>query len=333
MKKKVGIPRALLYYNYFPLWEAFFQALGVEVVLSAKTTKNILNQGVQEAVDEACLPVKLFYGHVVDLKQKNVDYIFVPRIVSVEKKAFICPKFLGLPDMIKNHFNDLPPIIDVCVNLNKNERNIYEAVYKVGSLFSKNPLLIYQAFLKGLKAWHKFTALNLQGNLPHESLEVMQGALPKQKAEANLKVALIGHGYNIYDAYISMNIIEKLRSMGVMVITAENLPMEIVEKEADKLPKKMFWTMGKQMIGSAYYYLQDKTVDGIIHIAAFGCGPDSFTGELIERVAHRGKQIPFMALTIDEHTGEAGIVTRLEAFLDMIRWRSSAHESNISTHG
>lgn len=97
---KVGIPRGLFYYYFFPLWCDFFHNLGAEVVLSQPTNKKILNRGVSLAVDEACLPVKLFYGHVVDLADK-VDYLFLPRLVSTAQKEYICPKFMGLPDMIK----------------------------------------------------------------------------------------------------------------------------------------------------------------------------------------------------------------------------------------
>ncbi|RYD06009.1 hypothetical protein N752_06525 [Desulforamulus aquiferis] len=78
------------------------------------------------------------------------------------------------------------------------------------------------------------------------------------------------------------------------------------------------------MTGGALNYHDQRSVDGIIHVAAFACGPDSMTGELIERFIRREGKVPFMNVNLDEHTGEAGIVTRLEAFLDMVRWRRTA---------
>jgi len=78
------------------------------------------------------------------------------------------------------------------------------------------------------------------------------------------------------------------------------------------------------MIGSAFHFMDSDSIDGIIHVASFGCGPDSFTGEIIERQVRRRGNLPFLNLTIDEHTGEAGVITRLEAFIDMIRWRRAA---------
>ena len=333
---KIGIPQALLYYYYFPMWKSFFENLGHEVVVSSRTTKGILNQGARQAVDEACLPVKLYYGHVFDLKDK-VDYLFIPRLVSVENRAYICPKFLGLPDMIQHSSNDLPPIISTTIDMSKKYRNLYKAVHDVGKTFTNNPFKIYRAYKAGINSLNTFKQLIAQGLFPHEALKEMDKGLIAQKkmsdaSKTKLTIALVGHPYNLYDPYISMNLINKLRQMGVKVVSSDNLTELQVDNYANKLPKKLFWTLGKRMIGSAFYFLEQKNIDGIIHVSAFGCGLDSVTGELIERKIKRHGLIPYLSLTIDEHTGEAGVVTRLEAFIDMIRWRTE-HENNVSTHG
>lgn len=327
MTVKVGIPRALLFYYYFPMWNGFFKALGVEVILSRNTTKGILDKGVRQSVDDACLPVKLFFGHVLDLKDR-VDYLFIPRMVSVERKEYICPKFLGLPDMIRYNVPDLPPIIDITVNMSRREKNLYKAFAEAGKLFTTNPLAVRKAFRAGLEEQERFHRLNHLGYLPHETIEQMSRGLVNQNYSpaqtGDMTIALVGHGYNIYDSYISMDLIEKLRNMGVRIVTPDNLTGTIIEEKSDELPKKMFWTLGKRMIGSAFHYMRSDRIDGIIHVASFGCGPDSFTGEIIERHLRRRRNIPFLNLTIDEHTGEAGIITRLEAYVDMIRWRRAA---------
>jgi predicted nucleotide-binding protein (sugar kinase/HSP70/actin superfamily) len=77
MAIKIGIPRSLFYYRLFPLWESFFEELGAELVVSDITSRKILDDGVKSCVDEACLPVKLFHGHVINIKDK-VDYLFIP---------------------------------------------------------------------------------------------------------------------------------------------------------------------------------------------------------------------------------------------------------------
>lgn len=327
MQPKIGIPRALFYYYYYPLWKGFFEALGTEVVVSQKTTKAILDKGVRQSVDAACMPVKLYFGHVLDLVDK-VDYIFIPRMVSVEKKAYICPMFLGLPDMIRYNIPNLPPIIDVTVNMSRKNGNLYKSFVEVGKILSKKPWTVRWAFQKGLDEQARFNRLNCLGFMPHEAIEQMEKGLVAQNfttnQSGNITIALIGHGYNIYDTYISMNVIQKLRDMGVRVVSPDNLTDNTIAEKSDELPKKLFWTLGKRMIGSAFHFMQADGINGIIHMSSFGCGPDSFTGEIIVRHLRRKGNVPFLNLIIDEHTGEAGVITRLEAFIDMISWRRVA---------
>ena len=82
---KVGIPRTLSYYTYYPMWKTFLEKLGVEVIISDPTSKQILDDGMREAVADA-VPIKLYHGHVINLINK-VDYIFGPRMVSEGEKT------------------------------------------------------------------------------------------------------------------------------------------------------------------------------------------------------------------------------------------------------
>lgn len=320
---KIGIPRSLLYYYYYPLWRVFFEELGAEVVLSSNSAKGLLAEGLKNAVDEVCLPVKMFYGHVLDLAGK-ADMIFLPRIVSVEKREYICPKFLGLPDMVRC-LKDLPPLIEADINLYKNNKDFFYAVKNIGNIFTKNNFVIWRACLKALKVQKKYFRLMQMGLMPSEALAIIEGRVEDKVLPGGeeLNIALIGHPYNIYDSYISMDIIGRLRALGAAVATAEHVSEKIIRSYAARLPKKLFWTLGNRMIGAAFHYLEQPGVAGMVHVAAFGCGPDSMTGDLIERYA-RASGMPFLNLTLDEHTGEAGIMTRLEAFLDMVRCRKTA---------
>ena len=102
-KIKVGIPRALHFYRYFPFWKKLLEELDVEIVLTTNTNKKIVEEGVTHGFGELCIPVKIYYGHVMKLIRENpaLDFLFVPRYVSEVKESFFCPKFLSLPDVIK----------------------------------------------------------------------------------------------------------------------------------------------------------------------------------------------------------------------------------------
>ncbi|UNC92515.1 acyl-CoA dehydratase activase-related protein [Candidatus Contubernalis alkaliaceticus] len=330
----IGIPRSLLYYNYYPAWKCFFEELGAEIILSDKTTKNILDSGVKVAVDETCLPVKLFFGHVQNLKEKKIDYMFIPRVVSVEKKRYLCPKFLGLPNMVTNLIKDLPPILHLDIDLSKKSKGYYREIYDVGKLFSSNPVKIALAYKKSIKKLQEYQKQLLFGVTPMECLQSLEemGEYPQDgkivedgeksgfgRVTNTLKIAVLGHSYNLNDSYISMDIFKKLQGMGVEILTTEMLSHSAQSSGASKLRKDMFWTFGKEIIGSAYYLLNKGIVDGVVLVVSFGCGPDSLVGELIERIYKRERTLPLLFLTLDEHSGEAGVLTRLEAFIDMIR--------------
>lgn len=321
MSIRVGIPRALLYYYYFPMWSTFLEGLGAEVIVSGKTTKGILSRGLKNCVDEACLPIKLACGHVLELADK-ADYIFLPRMVSIASREYVCPKFLGFPDMVKRTSEKIPPLIDVNIDLYRKNKDMFPAFYEVAKLFSRNPAKIYLSYRKAVCKQREYIQLLERGYFPDKAMSEDSVAQQKKNEQKNKPiVALIGHPYNIYDHYISMNIIKRLSDAGMKVVTADHISDDTVREQAQKLPKRLFWTLGQRMIGAAFHYLEEPGISGLIHVASFACGPDSMTGELIERYMRRRSTIPFLNLTLDEHTGEAGVVTRLEAFLDMVQRR------------
>jgi len=318
---RVGVPRALLYYYYYPFWRTFLEELGAEVVLSSPTSKPLLEEGLKRAAEEVCLPVKVAYGHIMDLAGK-VDYILLPRLVSVERREYICPKFLGLPDMVKQ-LAGLPELIDVNINFYRGKKQILPVAQRVGSVLGASYFAVLAALSRALSRHRKYFRLLSLGLLPEEAMAVLEDRVEEMRLPGgDLAVAVIGHPYNIYDHRVGIDIIGYLTSVGVRVFTPENVPAPTARRHAASLPKRLFWTLGQQMIGAAFYYMEDPHICGLVHVAAFGCGPDSLTGDLIERRA-RAAQIPFLNLNIDEHTAETGALTRLEAFLDMVRWKKA----------
>lgn len=329
--KTVGIPRGLFYYYYYPLWKTFFTHLGAEVLVSSPTNRLISEKGIEVAVDELCLPMKVYLGHVRELCSKDLDYLFIPRMVSIEAKSYICPKFMGVPDMVRACIADLPTLIDITVDLSKDDKALKKDLLEVGKVFTGKKSLINDAYKHASQELYFCKALAREGYTMDEAIKLWEGDSLNINENTDLNIGILGHGYSLYDDSISMNLIKRLRYMGCRVHLPESQARQSVENEAATLPKRIFWTLGRKMVGSALHMAKRKDIDGIIYLACFGCGPDSLIGEIIER---KIKNKAFMLITIDEHTGEAGLVTRLEAFCDMLRRRRSfAGESDISSHG
>jgi predicted nucleotide-binding protein (sugar kinase/HSP70/actin superfamily) len=324
MPVRIGIPRTLAYYAYYPWWKTFFEGLGLEVIASDPTTKGILDAGVVEAVNDACIPIKLFHGHIMDLKDK-VDYIFVPRLVSVRRFSTetFCPKFLGLPDLIRASTVNLPQLIDTRVDLARSRLELFNICRELGRKFGAGFWTVTRAYWKAQRVFNCYEKLLIKQLTPVEAIESLEGnkVIDSTLDNPQLSFAVLGYPYAVYDRFINVDLIKKLRSMGVRVVTAEMIPPQHLLREAKQLPKNLFWHFSNRVMHATSYFLNREKVDGIIHITAFGCGPDAMVDRMMELAAKKQGRVPFLSVTIDEHTGEGGIQTRLEAFVDMLKRR------------
>lgn len=302
---KVGIPKGLLYYKYYPFIERFLIELDAEVITSTDTNKNILNQGVKYCVDEACLPIKIFHGHVVDIKDR-CDLLVIPRIMRTREREYICPKFCGLPEMILYSIPDMPKVMIEPIYAT-NEKELYTWCKKLGKMITKDVNKIKGAFNKALEEQKNF------------KFGIKDEGYKKT-------IALVGHPYNLYDTFINMDIVKKLNKLGVGVITEECVEEEQIKSEVKTLFKRPFWTFAANSYGFATSIAKSNELDGAIYISSFACGIDSVVLELIKE---KIEDFPLLVLKVDEHTGEGGLDTRIEAFIDMIERRKNS-EDNIS---
>ncbi len=323
----IGVPSGLLYYKYFPLWKSFLEELGAEVVESGMTTRAILSAGVSKAENDSCLPVKVFYGHALYLKDK-VDALFIPRVVSLKRKTHTCPKMLGLPDLVRAAADDMPPILSPTIDFHESLWSNYKAVYNIGSLFTKNPFRIFRA---GLRAWshHRDYQDKLaDGWEPTMAMSDQNGS--RLSEGRKLRIAVMGHHYNVFDTFTTMSLLERLKDMDADIITQDMVPEEWREEELAKLPKQIYWSYERELVGALLAVVSHGMADGIIFIISFACGPDSMMHILCEQERRRLGNTPMLTLVIDEHTGEAGLITRIEAFTDMLRRKRKKTERGHS---
>ncbi|HOO32445.1 MAG TPA: acyl-CoA dehydratase activase-related protein [Thermotogota bacterium] len=309
--KKIGIPHALLYWYYVPFFRTLFEELGYEVVISKETTKNIVNEGIKYSVPELCAPIKIHNGHVSTLLDTDVDYVFIPRFVSLRKYEVFCPKFMGLPDLSLHSIPNMEKKMLTC-DIQVRKENIadiqtYQSLMETLGIEKKQ-------FRRALKAAEQeWTASR------RESLSRGRESLNKKDS---IHIGLMGYVYNVYDKYLSMDITKKLEDMGIVFTTFEMIEEKDIYAETAKLDKELFWTFSNKVLGAGLHLIHNNLIDGLIHITAFGCGPDSFLGKIFE-IESGEAEIPFLTIRIDEHSGENHLITRVEAFVDMLKRKKS----------
>ena len=335
-EKVIGIPRAMSFYNNYPFYYGFFNDLGIKIVLSDVTTKQTMSDGASLVVTETCLPVKVYVGHVLNLLDKGVENILIPSLQSIDEKIYNCSKIRGLPDLIRNVVKRPFNMIEATLDKSEKKQGLYEFLAECVAPFGitdKN--VIKKASKAGWRCYNNFHVMTKSGMPYSKALSyALQGkvVILSNTKEYPISIALVGHGYNIYDERVCMKIVDKLEKMDVKVCTSLQLSSEQLSEGISSLGNDKYWANEDEMTGTAGHYLKDNKIDGVITITAFGCGPDSL---MIERITRKAKQFgkPLLNLTIDEQTGEAGFVTRLEAFVDMLfrkKRASIVNKINIS---
>ena len=326
-KIKVGIPRALHFYRYFPFWKKLLEELDVEIILSPPTNKKIVEEGVTHGFGELCIPVKIYYGQVLKLirDHPDLDYIFVPRYVAEVKEAYFCPKFLSLPDVIKI-LPGVPKILNFEVNVK--EFPIATSVIELGKELGKNQNQALNAYKEAQKYFDEYHKFLREGAPVNHALRLVEYnrpfTIPKKKQKSDIKFLLLGHAYNIFDTFINLDFQKKLKDQGVEVLTIENLPESIFETPVIVNPKggrlRNYWKHEEEIMQSIRYFLTKgrDEIDGVIFLISFACGPDSLISELIMRDM-KVVGLAFLEVIMDEHSGEAGLLTRVESFVEMVR--------------
>lgn len=333
MGVRVGIPRALWYYTYYPFWREFLGEMGVSCVPSGVTTKATLDAGVLDSVSEACVPIKLFFGHVRELihrwEQGEIDMLFVPRYVNWYGKTVFCPKFLGLPDMVRHAYANLPPLISPRIDLRRRPFALLRVCNEIRLHLGASLLTFGRAYTKAARAQRRHEKLLRMNVNPVDSIRGK--ALRNHNADGGhdtpVRLAVLGYPYLIHDAYVSLGLLDKLHAMGVEVVTAEALQARH-PGPVRQWAKPLFWTYSDMVARAGVFALSPAGagIDGVIHVTAFGCGPDATVDKLLELEAVKTGQRPFLPLCLDEQTGEAGCLTRIEAFVDMVRRSKHAAE-------
>ncbi len=312
-KPIVGIPRALLYYEYQAFWKKYLEMLGATVVVSPPTNRLILDEGVKLSCDESCLPTKVYCGHASQIA-KRVQYLFAPRIVSVRPKEYTCPKLLGLPDMLRPILTQDTSLLSPVLDLTWQRSSLYKACLDVARGMQIRADKVPPALACACVAQAR----------EHRRRRAKPVGSSRNAVGCGLRVGVIGHSYLLEDESLNLGVTRMLRECGVSeLLTEHSLRPSSVERASCGLGKPLFWTFEKRVAGSAMCFIRDRLVDGIIQVVSFGCGPDSMVASLIQSHASHAK-MPYMMLTIDEHTGEVGIRTRIEAFCDMLRWTVKA---------
>lgn len=324
---KIGIPRGLLYSRYGEMWQVLLSAVGAEPVVSPVTNRATLDAGCKLAVDETCLSVKAYLGHVGWLAER-CDAVLVPRFVSVCRGERECVKLWGIHDIARNALPEARIIgYSVDVDGASGAKATHSAaLYGLARELEATPIAAVHAVARALLAYvGERAADTIAAPMATSSAETGAGFSEGgdlSTTHERPRVLVVGHGYNLHDKMIGAPIVRSLRELGCEVVESESTPGRTARKLARRVSPRLQWTNNLHLLGAVEYWREK--VDGIVFLVTFPCGPDSLVTELVVRTL---PDKPMVTLVLDEHSGEGGLVTRLESFVDILSMQRAAATS------
>lgn len=295
---KIGIPRSIFYYYDKDIILTFLEEIRVPYVISPHTNKQILEDGLRISTDEMCLALKTYLGHAFHLKDK-CKYIFVPRVCNYGKNDRMCTNFMSMYDIVNNLFEN--EILNYDIDYTK-KHFLKPGLYQLGKKLNIEKKIVKEAYKKAI----------FVGNQKRKrEISINKSNLNSTK----IKILIVAHPYNIYDAFIGKDIIKYLKQNDVEVIFSDRFDSKITGLLSKNITKDLYFKYSKENVGSIIY-AKDK-IDGVIFFSVFPCGPDS----LVTEITKRKIKIPNINLIIDDNSSFTGIETRLESFIDVLKER------------
>lgn len=302
--QKVGINFSLMTNTLFPLYSAFFRKLGYEVVYE----KTPDNEGCSRKGAPFCWPVEQAHGTLQGLLKHKPDIIFLPHVRAYpvpggQDVSVCCPFVQAEPYLMQAAFPELKDhtVLAPFLDMTKGYEAAESAFLEVGKTLGHTARESAEAFRYGLEAQNEF----------HRTLaEEGKRILEEVNRSGQTAIVIFGRPYNAFSGTGNMGIPKKLASRGLKVIPQDFLPVHDEDSH-----DKMYWASGQWILKAARYVSKNENLFGV-YITNFSCGPDSF---LITYFRNIMGDKPSLTLELDSHTADAGIDTRIEAFLDVVR--------------
>jgi len=313
---KIGIPYIFYFHEYLPFWSTLLWELGFDVEVSPKTNRQIVNLGLESILSETCFPVKVAYGHIKYLLNAGVDFLFIPSFINLNteeeslERGFACPYTQTIPYVSRIAFDGIK-VISPIVNLKRGRKFMIDEIFKVLEPFGTKKKDISKAIISAENAQNEFVnAIQTKGS------EILSSIKDRT-------IVVVGRAYNSFDSGMNLNIPKKLADLNALSIPMDFLPLS--DCKIDSEWPNMYWRAGQRILKAARVIRDNQNLYPI-YIGNFSCGPDSFILKYFKKEL-RGK--PFLHIEIDEHSADAGVITRCEAFLDSM-WNKSVLGCQVS---
>ncbi|MCA1985058.1 MAG: acyl-CoA dehydratase activase [Desulfovibrio sp.] len=328
---RMGLPRVFFFHDFLPYYATLLWELGFEPVLSPRTNRQVIALGVQATMADTCFPIKAALGHVRHLLNNGVDQLFIPSFTNMAEEngpfqyGHACPLTQSFPYQVRQA---LAESMDPAQGGQGGARILAPVQ---AQRFGRKQL--FQGLKEALAAPYRIRdeelrqAMDAAEHAQRTFRERIQTrgrqAIAEAEASPDRTLVVVGRPYNAFDMGLNLEIPKKLATLNVQAIPMDFLPPEEIHAEWPE----MYWRSGQRMLSAVRYIRKHPKLHPPI-IGNFSCGPDSFIEPYMERELG-GK--PSLHIEIDEHSADAGVITRCEAFLDSLEMQERAQTTRRIT--
>jgi len=317
----VGMQSSLYGQQTAILWAHFFDQLGFRLVLTPPTNTHMARVGIETVGAETCYPVKVSHGHVKELIGKT-QYLFLPTIINMptpdpSEKGFYCPMVQSNSYMVRMALGiDPSTVLGPVVHNNYDARTLaLEIAEQLKSKLGVKQNKIKKAINYALKRQNQFV----------EEIHGKGRAILEKHDPGEPLVVVTGRPYNLYDERLNLRLGKNLAKIGMAA-----LPMDFIDVSSVNLSDftSMYWGLGAQILRTAKFIMANPNFFGL-HLTNFACGADSFIEHFYRHIMGDS---PYLILELDEHSAVAGVMTRIEAYKNVIEnVMQKLRERNIET--
>ncbi len=312
-QRKVLLPRHLYMHQLGVLWAHFFNALGIQPVFGRETTGEMIELGMQSTPNSMCFSKIVSTGHIAAALRSIDDstFLFLPTIVDApsqetDGRRLYCPWVAASYYTAKAALSMDGKVLSPVIHFSESPQVL---AYRMRNEFNSKLGVSQQVSQQQIQ-------LALEEGLAHqrEYEQKLTGIWEKAKGEIGDGPAMVvlGRPYMLGDKRLSLNIFSEIAKLGVPAMPMDILPLSGVDISKDY--GNMYWALGERILKASRLIREDARLFPV-YITNFGCGPDSFIGKYTS-LEMAGK--PGLDIELDMYTARAGMVTRLQAFIDVI---------------
>lgn len=297
----IGLPHELLRIDWVAdLKERISQMMPEAVFVHDPAGEAPTNLNIE---GDACFPFKTMIRTALAL-HGNADVLLLPRVVEIDG-FLMCPNFRGFPDIVELNTKNLAP---------DSIKPIISPIIECKDRAELNPLA--KSMAKQLSGIFGIRAL------PFRVQEKNKDQNKIRNLDLSKTIAVIGHPYVLTDKRLNNSVPQILETYEYDTVFPNDVPfadLNALAESLDYYAKKMYWRSAREIIGAFLFFSQQNRTAGVIHLAPFNCGIDALLRiELMSLHKKLEGAPPFLTIICDEHTQRDHVVTRVEAFLDMI---------------